>query len=81
MTTVYEAAGAFEGLLRLAGTWHERVLADEVVGHAFHGGVKPDHSERLASYWSEVLGGPPQYTDNYGNENSVVQLHSGQWRP
>jgi hypothetical protein len=33
--TVYEAAGAYEGLLRVARAWHARVMADEVVSHAF----------------------------------------------
>ena len=77
MATVYEAAGGFDGLLRLAHAWHERVLADEVVSHAFHGGAKPDHCERLAAYWGEALGGPRAYTDAYGDETSVVRIHSG----
>lgn len=78
MTTVYEAAGGFKGLLRLAHAWHERVMADEVVSHAFHGGAKPDHSERLAAYWGEALGGPATYSGLYGDETFVVQLHSGE---
>lgn len=77
MVTVYEAAGGFDGLLRLAEAWHERVLADEVVSHAFHGGIKVDHSERLAAYWGEALGGPHRYSEDYGDESSVVRLHSG----
>jgi hemoglobin len=77
MTTVYEAAGGFDGLLRLADAWHRRVLADEVVGHAFHGGAKVDHSQRLAAYWGEALGGPPAYSDAYGDETFVVRMHSG----
>src|SRR5579875_3926418 len=78
MPTIYEAAGGYDGFLRLAHAWHERVLADEVVSHAFHGGAKPDHTERLAAYWSEALGGPTSYTDNYGDETFVVQIHSGE---
>ena len=44
MQTIYEAAGGAEGLLSLAGAWHARVMADEVVSHAFHGGFNPDHT-------------------------------------
>ena len=77
MGTVYEAAGGFEGLLRLAHAWHERVLADKVVGHAFHDGTRPDHGQRIAAYWGEALGGPPTYTDTYGDESFVVRIHSG----
>jgi hemoglobin len=75
--TVYEAAGGFEGLLGLARAWHARVMADAVVSHAFSHGFHPDHSERLAAYWGEALGGPTTFSTAYGDETSVVRIHSG----
>lgn len=77
MGTVYDAAGGLGGLTRLAAAWHERVLVDPVVSHAFHGGTRPDHTERLAAYWAEALGGPPAYTSAYGDGTAVVRIHSG----
>lgn len=77
MPTIYEAAGGEPGLLRLAEAWHSRVLADEVVGHAFDRELRPDHIERLAAYWVEALGGPPEYSTRYGDETDVVRIHSG----
>jgi hemoglobin len=77
MQTVYEAAGGRDGLLNLADAWHARVLADKVVSHAFSHGYHPEHTERLAAYWVEALGGPPIYSDEYGDETSVVRIHSG----
>jgi hemoglobin len=77
MPTVHEAAGGDSGLLRLAHAWHARVLADEEVSHAFSHGFHPQHSERLAAYWSEALGGPPVYSASYGDETLVVRMHSG----
>jgi hemoglobin len=77
METVYEAAGGAAGLLRLAHAWHARVLADDEVRHAFSHGYHPGHTERLAAYWGQALGGPPAYTDAYGGESSVVRMHSG----
>ena len=77
MQTVYDAAGGEEGLRRLAEAWHARVIVDEEVGHAFRSGVLPDHTERLATYWGEALGGPPTYSQTYGDETSVVRIHSG----
>lgn len=77
MQTVYEAAGGLDGLRRLAEAWHRRVLEDEVVSHAFSHGFHPQHTERLAAYWAEALGGPTTYSDRYGNETSVVRIHSG----
>lgn len=77
METIYEAAGGFDGVLRLAHAWHARVLEDEVVSHAFSHGFHPQHTERLAAYWAEALGGPTTYSDQYGDETSVVRTHSG----
>jgi hemoglobin len=77
MRTVFEAAGGTEGLQRLAAAWHRRVMADEVVEHAFSHGFHPNHVERLAAYWAEALGGPNLYSQNYGDETSVVKIHSG----
>jgi hemoglobin len=77
VTTIYEAAGGSEGLLRLAEAWHARVMADEVVSHAFSHGFHPQHSERLAAYWAEALGGPSTYSDRCADETTVVRMHSG----
>ena len=77
MQTVYEAAGGTDGLLRLANAWHARVMADEAVSHAFSHGFHPEHSQLLAAYWAESLGGPTTYSDCYGDETFVVRLHSG----
>ena len=74
---MYEAAGGAEGLLRLAEAWHTRVMADDMVSHAFSHGFRSDHSRRLAAYWAEALGGPAGYTDVYGDETFVVRIHSG----
>jgi hemoglobin len=77
MVSIFEAAGGDAGLLRLAEAWHQRVLADAVVGHAFEHGYHPDHTRRLAAYWAEALGGPSEYTQSLGTESSVVRMHSG----
>jgi len=77
MQSLYDAAGGIDGLRRLAVAWHERVLADELVSHAFSHGFHPGHTERLAAYWAEALGGPPLYSAHLGDETRVVRLHSG----
>ena len=64
-------------MLKLAAAWHARVLDDEVVSHAFSHGFHPDHTERLAAYLTEALGGPMTYSGRFGDETSVVRIHSG----
>lgn len=75
--SVFEAAGGQDGMIRLAHEWHQRVLADEVVSHAFSHGYHPRHTERLAAYWAEALGGPEAYSESMGDETAVVRAHSG----
>jgi len=75
--TIYEAAGGQQAFLNLARAWHARCLADPVVSHAFSHGFHPQHSERLAAYWAEALGGPPDYTESMGDQSRVVRMHSG----
>lgn len=77
MQSVFEAAGGMDGMCRLARAWHRRVMEDEEVSHAFSHGFHPQHVERLAAYWAEALGGPAAYSDSYGDETSVVKIHSG----
>jgi hemoglobin len=75
--SLFEAIGGMAAVLRLAHTWQERVLADEVVAYAFRGPVHLQPAERLAAYWSEAWGGPRTYSQQYGTEWSVERMHSG----
>ena len=74
---MYDAAGGRPGMLALAHAWHARCLADPVVSHAFSHGYRPDHSDRLAAYWAQALGGPTEFTDSMADESHVLRLHSG----
>lgn len=75
--TLFHAIGGADGVLRLAHAWHARVLADDVVAHAFSHGFHPQHTQRLAAYWAEAWGGPAHYSQGMGTESAVVRMHSG----
>lgn len=72
--------GGEKGLRALAEAWHSRVMADEVVSHAFSHGVDPHHTQRLAAYRTEVLGGPAVFSRTYGDETWVGRLQRGNGR-
>jgi len=80
-STIYEAAGGHQAFVALAHAWHARCLADPIVSHAFSHGYHPQHSDRLAAYWAEALGGPAVYTKAIGDQSAVVRLHSGNGGP
>lgn len=75
--TVFEAAGGQPAMDALAHAWHARCLADPVVSHAFSQGFHPDHTARLAAYWSEALGGPGRFSATIGDQTYVQRLHAG----
>ncbi len=75
--TIYEAAGGRQAILALAHAWHVRCMEDPIVSHAFSHGYHPQHTERLAAYWAEALGGPREFTESLGSESLVIRMHAG----
>ena len=75
--SIYDAAGGQPAFLALAAAHHARCLADPELNHPFsHPGQHPQHVERLAAYWAEVLGGPPRYSAACGDHSSVLLMHA-----
>ena len=37
----------------------------------------PSMSSDSPLYWAEAVGGPTTYSDSYGDETTVVKMHSG----
>lgn len=76
--TLYEFAGGAPAFLALATAHHARCLADPELNHPFsHEGQHPQHVRRLAAYWAEVLGGPPEYSKSCADQSYVLGLHCG----
>lgn len=76
--TLYDFAGGAPAFLRLASAHHELCLADPELNHPFsHPDQHPQHVERLAAYWGEVLGGPPVYSESCGDQHGLLHMHAG----
>ncbi|WP_328456486.1 MULTISPECIES: globin domain-containing protein [unclassified Amycolatopsis] len=76
--TLYEFAGGDPAFLALAAAHHERCLADPELNHPFsHPGQHPEHVERLAWYWAEVLGGPPRFSTECADHSAMLRMHAG----
>jgi hemoglobin len=76
--TLFEFAGGEQALLALAAAHHKRCVEDPELNHPFsHPDQHPQHVERLAAYWAEVLGGPPAYSQSCGNQTGLLHMHSG----
>jgi hemoglobin len=75
---LFEYAGGEAAFLALARAHHARCLADPELNHPFsHDDQHPQHVERLAAYWAEVMGGPTTYSQTCGDESGVLRMHAG----
>jgi len=76
--TLFEFAGGEPAFRALAAAHHARCVADPELNHPFsHPGQHPQHVERLAAYWAEVLGGPPAFSQCCGDHSAVLRMHAG----
>jgi hemoglobin len=74
--SIFEAAGGEPAFLALATAHHQRCLEDEVLNHPFSHPGHPDHVQRLAWYWAEVLGGPPRFSQECGGHSGMLTIHA-----
>jgi hemoglobin len=74
--SLFEFAGGDPAFLRLATAHHQRCLDDPVLNHPFSHPGHPQHIERLAGYWAEVLGGPARYSDSCGGHSAMLEIHA-----
>ncbi len=74
--SIYEFAGGGPAFLALAAAHHERCVNEPEISHAFSHGFSPAHIEHLASYWAEVFGGPPRYSQQLGGHSGMLEMHA-----
>jgi hemoglobin len=75
--TLYEWAGGHLALQRMIDAFYDRVERDELLSSFFPGGVSREHRDHVATWWSEVFGGPATYTDQLGGYEAMLAHHRG----
>jgi hemoglobin len=73
--TLYEWAGGRDAFDRLIDAFYDRVEQDDLLSPLFPGGVHEEHRRNVATWWSEVFGGPSDYTDRIGGYERMVGRH------
>jgi hemoglobin len=73
--TLYEWAGGRAAFERLINAFYDRVEHDELISPLFPGGVSREHRNHVTLWWSEVFGGPTDYTDQLGGYHRMVMKH------
>ncbi len=73
--TLFEWAGGFPALLRLARRFYETHVPEEPLLAKLFGSMSPDHPERVAAWLGQVFGGPSAYSDRYGGYERMISQH------
>ena len=64
--TLVDWAGGPPKIAAMINAFYDRVEQDEVLSPFFPGGVHEEHRRNVATWWSEVFGGPKAYTEQLG---------------
>jgi hemoglobin len=73
--TLYEWAGGREAFERLIDAFYDRVEGDELISPLFPDGISEEHRHNVTLWWSEVFGGPAEYTEQLGGYHRMVGKH------
>lgn len=77
--SLYEYAGGAPAMLAVAAAFHARCLADPLLEHPFSKPDQhPEHVQRLAAYWTQMLGGASAYTDLGVDQSYLMRIHLGE---
>jgi hemoglobin len=75
--TLYEWAGGRDAIERMINAFYNRVEQDDLLAELFPGGVGEEHRDHVTTWWSEVFGGPPRYTEEHGGYEHMLAKHRG----
>lgn len=74
--TLYDWMGGEPVLRKLISAFYKRVPDNPMLAPVF-AGMDPHHAEHVAAFLTEVLGGPPAYTQSGGSHARMVRRHMG----
>jgi hemoglobin len=72
---LYEWAGGGDAIRRMIDAFYDRVERDDLLAQFFPGGVSAEHRQHVTEWWSEVFGGPADYTNSRGGYHSMLEHH------
>ena len=73
--TIYEWAGGRDAFARWLNHFYDLVEGDDLLAPVFGGTVTAEHREHVTDWWSEVMGGPPVYSERHGGYEHMLAKH------
>jgi hemoglobin len=73
--TIYEWGGGHEAFERWLNRFYDLVEGDELLAGLFGGKVGDEHRRNVTTWWCEVMGGPAEYTEQWGGYERMLGKH------
>jgi hemoglobin len=73
--TIYEWGGGREAFERWLNRFYDLVEGDELLAGLFGGKVGDEHRRNVTTWWCEVMGGPAEYTEQWGGYERMLGKH------
>ena len=74
--TLFEWAGGAPAIHRMVELFFERYVPDDPILAPMFADAPPDHTERVASWFGEVFGGPAAYMTQFGDYAHLIERHA-----
>jgi CDGSH-type Zn-finger protein/truncated hemoglobin YjbI len=74
--TLFEWSGGVPAIRRMVDHFFEECVPQDPMLAPLFASAPPDHSERVASWFGEVLGGPAGYRARFGNYTHFFERHA-----
>jgi CDGSH-type Zn-finger protein/truncated hemoglobin YjbI len=75
--TVFQWAGGYPALLKVTTLFYAKYVPEDPVLSPLFATMSPDHPQRVASWLSEVFGGPTLYSGTFGGYSRMLSQHIG----
>jgi CDGSH-type Zn-finger protein/truncated hemoglobin YjbI len=75
--TVFQWAGGYPALLRVTTLFYAKYVPQDPLLSPLFANMSPDHPQRVASWLSEVFGGPTLYSGEFGGYSRMLSQHIG----
>lgn len=73
--TLFQWAGGFPALRALTRRFYEVHVPEDPLLSGLFSQMSPDHPRRVAAWLGQVFGGPPAYSESYGEYDRMISQH------
>ena len=72
---MFQWTGGLPALLRLTRRFYEVHVPEDPLLSGLFSQMSPDHPQRVAAWLGQVFGGPPSYSESYGEYDRMISQH------